>query len=316
MIGDSPPMRRLRELIGAVAKDEVTVLVRGESGVGKELVAQALHDSGRRRDGHFVAVDCCTLQETLFESELFGHERGAFTGADRRKPGLIEAAAGGTLFLDEIGEIAPSSQAKLLRVLETGRFRRVGATTDLRANARVIAATNQDLSRMVREGRFRADLFYRLSAFEISVPPLRERKDDIPALVAHFAKRRAGIDRPPKISAPALQRLLAYDWPGNVRELRNVVERALILGTPAGVVEPGHLPPLRNAGLENTDEPITLHGEPSLDDIERYYLVELLERYHGNRRKVAEVLGVSERTAYRMLERHGLRSRGEAGAAE
>ncbi len=316
MVGGSEPMRQVRSLIEAVADDDVTVLVRGESGAGKELVARAVHDAGQRRDGHFVAVDCCTLQETLFETELFGHERGAFTGADRRKPGLIEAAAEGTLFLDEIGEIGPSIQAKLLRVLETGRFRRVGATTDLRANVRVVVATNRDLAQMVREGRFRADLYYRLSAFEITVPPLRDRRDDIPRLVDHFARARARNGRQVAFSDEALARLLSYDWPGNVRELRNVVERALILASRTGLVGPEHLPPLRDPGFDTAPTaagPVTIHGEPTLDEIERHYLAELLDRHQGNRRRVAEALGVSERTAYRMLERYGFKGRGDAG---
>ena len=315
MVGASPAMRQVWNLIEAVADDDVTVLVRGESGVGKELVARAVHDAGQRRDGHFVAVDCCTLQETLFETELFGHERGAFTGADRLKPGLIEAAAEGTLFLDEIGDIGPAIQAKLLRVLETGRFRRVGATTDLRANVRVVAATNRDLTQMVREGRFRADLYYRLTAFEINVPPLRDRREDIPRLVAHFARARARNGRLVGFSEAALARLVTYDWPGNVRELRNVVERALILASQTGLAGPEHLPPLRDPGFDlpitSATGPATFHGEPTLDEIERHYLSQLIDRHQGKRRKVAEAMGVSERTAYRMLERHGLKSRGE-----
>ncbi len=309
LLGRSPAMARLEEMIGAVADTQVTVLVTGESGVGKELVAHAVHQASGRRHERFVAVDCCTLQETLFESELFGHERGAFTGADRRKPGLIEAAAGGTLFLDEIGDIGPALQAKLLRVIETGRFRRVGATADLRADVRIVAATNRDLHRMVQQGQFRADLYYRLSAFVIEVPPLRERRDDIDLLVQHFAQRstpRAGA--PTVFSDAALQLLRCYDWPGNVRELRNVVERTVLLAGPGTTVQPQHLPALHSggAGAPGTgtgDMAALLLGEPTLEDIERRYLALLLERYGGNRRRVAEVLGVSERTAYRMLER-------------
>ncbi len=315
LLGQSPAMARMWELIGAVAESEVTVLVTGESGVGKELVAHAVHRASARAQERIVAVDCCTLQETLFESELFGHERGAFTGADRRKPGLIEAAAGGTLFLDEIGDISPALQAKLLRVLETGRFRRLGGTADLRADARIVAATNRDLPRLVRQGQFRADLYYRLSTFVIEVPPLRERAEDIPQLVQHFAARRARGAQPVTFAEATWTHLLRYGWPGNVRELRNVVERAVLLAARTGRVEPHHLPRFEGeldigagVGGAGAQGPAgLLDGEPTLDEIESRYLALLLQRYDGNRRKVAEVLGVSERTAYRMLERHGFR---------
>jgi len=312
LLGDSLPMQRVRELISAVAGSDVTVWISGESGTGKELVAHAIHQASPRRHERFVAVDCCTLQETLFESELFGYERGAFTGAERRKPGLIEAAAGGTLFLDEIGDIGPGLQAKLLRVLETGRFRRVGATADLRADVRVVAATNRDLPRMVQEGTFRADLYYRLSAFGIEVPALRERRGDIALLIRHLAARVARQGLVPVFSDAALARMEAYDWPGNVRELRNVVERSALLAGPGGLVEPRHLPALASlepagAGAGPTQVDLWLADEPTLADLERRYLSWLLERHAGNRRIVAEVMGVSERTAYRMLDRHGLK---------
>jgi DNA-binding NtrC family response regulator len=191
MIGVSAPLLRVKETIAAVAGSDITVLIQGESGSGKELVARALHDQSGRAGRNFVAMDCCTLQEKLFESELFGHERGAFTGADKQKRGLIEGAEGGTLFLDEIGEIEPAIQAKLLRVLETGTFRRLGGTRDLQANVRIVAATNRDLAAMGKAGAFRPDLYYRLSAFVIDTPPLRERRDDIPYLVAHFVQHHA-----------------------------------------------------------------------------------------------------------------------------
>jgi len=309
LLGDSPAMARLHGLIDAVADSPVTVLITGESGTGKELVAHAIHQAGPRRAERFVAVDCCTLQETLFESELFGHERGAFTGADRRKPGLMEAAAGGTIFLDEIGDIGPALQAKLLRVLETGRFRRVGATADLRADVRIVAATNRHLPRMVQDGQFRADLYYRLSAFVIEVPPLRERASDIPLLVQHFAARSTRQGEPVHFSEAALVQLGAYGWPGNVRELRNVVERVTLLSPRGQRIEPWHLPAFGQLvpGVRPDAPDNLLQGEPTLDDVERRYLALLLDRYDGNRRRVAEVLGISERTAYRMIERFGLR---------
>ena len=322
MIGNSPAMQQLRKTIAEVAPSDVTVLIEGESGAGKELVAQALHAASPRRAEPFVPVDCCTLQESLFESELFGHERGAFTGADRRKAGLIEAAAHGTLFLDEIGEAGAAIQAKLLRVLETGRFRHVGATADLRSDARIVTATNRDLQRRAQAGHFRDDLYYRLSTFVIHVPPLRARREDIGALAAHFvARRRQGLGLPPVSLHPgALERLADYDWPGNVRELRNVIERALIVAGDAPEIAPAHLgalsPGLASAAPAATTaalpsaalappDALVLHGEPTLEAIEREYLARLLKKYAGNRRTVADAMGVSERTAYRMMDRHG-----------
>jgi DNA-binding NtrC family response regulator len=322
MIGDSAPMQRLRQMIAEVARTDVTVLIQGESGTGKELVAQAVHAQSQRHSEAFVPIDCCTLQENLFESELFGHERGAFTGADRRKPGLIEAAVRGTLFLDELGEAGPAVQAKLLRVIETGRFRRVGATNDLRADVRIVAATNRDLLARANEGHFRTDLYYRLSTFVIDVPPLRDRTEDIPALANSFLARRGqsqGIQL--KILSPqAIEQLQSYRWPGNVRELRNVIERAFIMAADAHVIECQHLPTVKEpahpqsasenqiaaTGAEHAN--LVFPGEPTLEVIERTYLDHLLTKYRGNRRRVADALGVSERTAYRMLERHALRS--------
>ena len=319
MVGNSPTMQQLRHLVAEVGNSDVTVLIMGESGSGKELVAQAIHAASPRRSGSFVTVDCCTLQESLFESELFGHERGAFTGADRKKAGLIEAAAGGTLFLDEIGETSAAIQAKLLRVLETGRFRRVGANSDLSADVRIVAATNRDLRQRASEGHFRDDLYYRLSTFIIDVPPLRVRRSDIAPLVTHFlAQRRHGLE-PVTFSAAAIDRLMDYDWPGNVRELRNVIERALILLGNDREIDVRHLgqlqigiPAASHAGAGESspreeDEGLMLRGEPTLESIEREYLASLLKKYDGNRRRVAEALGVSERTAYRMMDRYGYR---------
>jgi transcriptional regulator with PAS, ATPase and Fis domain len=220
----------------------MTVLIQGESGVGKELGAQELHRHSERADGNFVALDCCTLQENLFESELFGHERGAFTGADRMKRGLIEGAENGTLFLDEIGDIDPSIQAKLLRVLESGQFRRLGGTKDLKANVRIVTATNRRLDELTGDGRFRSGLYYRLSAFVIDVPPLRDRREDIAELVGHFIRNTDISHRNKKgASARVLKQLVEYDWPGNVRELKNVVERAIILAGDDSEIRPQHL---------------------------------------------------------------------------
>jgi DNA-binding NtrC family response regulator len=309
MVGDSPSLREVRRLVAAVAPTDKIVLIHGESGVGKELVAHAIHDASLRRDGNFVALDCTTLQESLFESELFGHEKGAFTGADRRKPGLIEVAAGGTLFLDEIGELGPAIQAKLLRAIETGRFRRVGATSDLRSNARIVTATNRNLAQMVGTGGFRADLYYRLMAFAIEVPPLRARRDDIPMLAQNFLARAAEGGTPKRLSSASLALLLDHAWPGNVRELRNMIERASILAGDAEEIGPQHLTGLVPLA-QPTQQPgdgLFLHGEPTLDEIERAYLQRLLQKHEGNRRRVAQALGVSERTAYRMLERHSLK---------
>ncbi len=307
MLGDSAAMIELRRLIEAVAKTDVTVLIQGESGAGKELVAHAVHQASPRCEGAFIAVDCCSLQDTLFESELFGHEKGSFTGADRRKSGLIEAADGGTLFLDEIGDISPAIQAKLLRVLETGRFRRVGATSDLRADARIVAATNRDLADMVRAGTFRADLYYRLDAFMLTAPPLRQRRDDIPTLANYFLAKRAGGGQR-QLDPEAIRCLTEYDWPGNVRELRNVIERAVIVAGNAHVITPAHLLGLSAYNeVQRDDASVLCFGdEPTLERIEREYMAWLLEKYQGNRREVAEKMGISERTCYRMAERYKL----------
>ena len=320
MIGESPPMLKLRNLIADVAQSDLTVLIQGESGTGKELVAQALHNDSARQLQSFVAVDCCTLQETLFESELFGHERGAFTGADRRKTGLVEAAAHGTLFLDEIGEAGHAIQAKLLRVIETDRFRRVGANDDQRADVRIVAATNRDLFTLVNSGGFRSDLYYRLSTFVIHVPPLRERQTDIPLLAQFFLHRRnlSHGTSVKTLTMEAMDHLMTYSWPGNVRELRNVIERALIIadGQKHSFIYIEHIL-LHNGSTvasvsyinetNNTNnDSLVVQGEPTLDHIERKYLTHLLNKYEGNRKRIAEILGVSERTAYRMLDRHNL----------
>ena len=243
----------------------------------------------------------------MFESELFGHERGAFTGADRQKKGLIEAAEGGTLFLDEIGEIEVAIQAKLLRILETGRFRRLGGIKDLSANVRIVAATNRDLEQMSEDGDFRADLYFRLSAFVVEVPPLRDRRKDIVALCEHFTRHLAFSRRThPRFSIAALKQLQTYDWPGNIRELRNVVERAMILSRDGKEILPDHLSFGRSRERRGGGLNLDFDGEPTLEEIEGRYLEMLLEKYEGHRSKVARAMGVSERNVYRMIKRHEL----------
>jgi two-component system NtrC family response regulator len=307
MAGASPAFTEMVRLIELVAPSDSTVLIQGESGVGKELVAKSIHQLSNRAKYNFVPVDATTLQETLIESELFGHEKGAFTGADRRKQGLIEVAEGGTLFLDEIGELPPNMQAKLLRLLETGEFRRVGGTQSLSSDIRFVAATNRDLRSFIDQGRFRADLYYRLAAVVINAPPLRERRGDVALLAEQFlATRSFQRDKKKRLGKDALEVLTAYAWPGNVRELRNVIERALLV---SGGSETIHA---RDLGLDNgssdTRAPATLSfdHEPTLDEIKQTYLAQLLVKHQGHRARIAEALGVSERNTYRMLKRYGL----------
>lgn len=303
LIGNSRAMAQLQSMIEAVAPTEATVLIQGESGTGKEMVAQAIHQCSLRAGREMVTIDGGTLQETLFESELFGHERGAFTGADRQKKGLIEEAAGSTLFLDEIGETTPANQAKLLRVLETGTFRRVGGAKTLSSDVRFVVATNRDLADLSQSGGFRSDLYFRLASFVIQVPPLRERREDIPLLATHFLQRCArGVER--KLTADAEKLLLAYDWPGNVRELRNLIERAAILAGRDERIRPEHFGPL----LSRREHAViyAFDHEPPLAEVERECLRQSLLRHSGNRAKVAAALGISERNIYRLIKQYDL----------
>ena len=301
LVFDSAAMREVQAMIDAVGPTDTTVLILGESGTGKEMVAQALHDRSPRTSRELVAIDGSGLQENLFESELFGHERGAFTGANRQKKGLIEEAAGSTLFLDEIGDSGPAIQAKLLRVMETSTFRRLGGNKTLTADARFIAATNRDLAAMSRNGTFRSDLYFRMSRFVITVPALRERREDIEPLARHFI---ALLTRtaPMTLAPDALKLLTAYAWPGNVRELRNAIERAVILARPGRQVRAEHLAfiPRDQAG-----EVVLRFGkEPTLEQIEQEYLRQVMARHGGNRQQTAVVLGVSERQVYRLIEKY------------
>ncbi|MBT2971068.1 MAG: sigma-54 dependent transcriptional regulator [Candidatus Thiodiazotropha sp. (ex Ctena orbiculata)] len=307
LVGNSEALAKVKQLIDAVAPNDITVLIQGESGSGKELVARAIHAQSHRKSYNFVAIDCCTLQENLFESELFGHEKGAFTGADKQKKGLIEGAEGGTLFLDEIGEINSNGQAKLLRVLETGQYRRLGSTKDLNANVRIVAATNRDLESMSSEGGFRSDLFFRLNAFNIEMPPLRNRRDDIPELAKHFLTNHNFSTRVNKnLSSSAIRSLISYDWPGNIRELKNVIERAIILSGERQSIKPEHFAFTRALGKSDGVVSLSFDHDPSLEELEASYLSYQLKKYSGRRAKVAQVMGISERSIYRMIKRYSL----------
>jgi DNA-binding NtrC family response regulator len=298
-VGNSPALRSVLEIISKVSQTESTVLVQGESGVGKELAARAIHRNSLRMP--FIVVDCTSLQEQLLQSELFGHERGAFTGAIARKHGLFEVADAGTLFLDEIGEISISLQSRILRVIETGTFRRVGGVRDVRVDVRIICATNRDLYQMVQEEKFRQDLYYRINVVSFTLPPLRERRQDIQILAKYFAEN-SPVSRKRKIrfSPEFVAALKAYSWPGNVRELHNVIERALILAD-GDLVTADDLPgTLRQEGSGMFQE--LIQQRPSLADLEKVYITRLLEEFRGHRARVAEVLGISERTLYRKLK--------------
>jgi DNA-binding NtrC family response regulator len=308
LIGHSKALAAVEQMIDAVAPSSMTVLINGESGVGKELVAQELHERSDRFDKNFVALDCCTIQESLFVSELFGYENGAFTGADRRKQGLIETAEGGTLFLDEIGEIAPAIQVKLLRMLETGKFRRVGGTSDISSDVRILAATNRNLEQMVEEGTFRQDLLYRLNAFTIVMPPLRDRREDISELCQHFIVNHDFSRRIVKrVNPTAMRRLTAYDWPGNVRELRNVIERAIILSRDRPEIMSEHLAFFGSempVPEDNSYPPF--EEEMSMAELEKHYLTHLLNKHAGHRGKVAQIMQISERNIYRLIKKYEL----------
>ncbi|HBA85124.1 MAG TPA: sigma-54-dependent Fis family transcriptional regulator [Verrucomicrobia bacterium] len=295
MIGNSHAMSKVYSLIEQVAGSDATVLILGESGVGKELVAHALHYSSPRAGRPFIRVNCAALPEGVIESELFGHEKGAFTGALAQRKGRFELAEGGTIFLDEIGDLSGATQVKLLRVLQEREFERVGGGDTLKANVRVIAATNRDLDKLIREGRFREDLYYRLHVFPIFVPPLRERKTDIILLADHFVEkytqtRHRSVRR---ISTPAIDMLMAYHWPGNVRELENCIERAILLSRD-GVIHGHHLPPsLQTAEASGTEPEGRL--ESALNALEKEILVDTLKLTRGNMAAAARRLGLTER---------------------
>ncbi len=300
LIGQGPGMKRVVELIETVAPTDATVLITGESGTGKEIVARALHAASPRRYMPMVVIHCGALTETLLESELFGHERGAFTGAQYRKKGKFEVADGGTVFLDEIGDISLKTQTDLLRVLQEKQIVRVGSNETLNVDFRCVAATNKPLEAMVKDGTFRPDLYYRLNVFAIHLPPLRERKEDIPLLAVHFLEKYArAMNRPvPRIATEALDLLLQYEWPGNVRELENAVERALLIDRDVEI-KPADFPFQMNPGVGGSGR--------TLEEIEQVHIQRILEETNWNLSRTARILDIDRTTLYNKLKRYGLR---------
>ena len=313
LVGSSPAMLEVYKLVARVSESKSTVLLQGESGTGKELIARAIHSNGPRRDKPFVPVNCGALPDTLLESEMFGYEKGAFTGAVGTKAGLFEAANGGTLFLDEIGELGPALQVKLLRVMQDHEVRRVGGTGSLKVDVRIIAATNRDLEQFVKEGKFRDDLYYRLNVVRITLPSLVERKEDIPMLAHHFLhKCAAGSPGVVRGLLPETMALLTqYRWPGNVRELENAIERAVSLSH-GPLLTPDDLPEaIRNSASAQDDEKSAKAERDdeaglTLEEVEKRHLIRVLKETKGNKVKAAKILGIDRRTLYRMAERFGL----------
>lgn len=303
-VGESREFRRILDTVGRVATSDSTVLITGETGSGKEQVAKMLHARSPRRFAPFVIVECAALQESLLQSELFGHERGSFTGAERAKPGLFEVADGGTVFLDEIGEVSLSTQSKLLRVLDTSTFRHVGGTEEIHVNVRILAATNRDVQAMVKQGHFREDLYYRLSTIRIEIPPLRDRGSDVDVLAAHFVEvMNERFESNRRIGSQALEVLRRHTWPGNVRELLHAIEAAMVV-CDGDELLPDHFPLSVRASAEVS--PVKRPAEPgripTLEDMEREHIRTVLEIADGHRGKAAKLLGISERSLYRKLQ--------------
>jgi DNA-binding NtrC family response regulator len=307
MVGESEPMQRVYSLVEMVADSDVTVLLMGESGTGKELVSRAIHHKSLRVDGPFITMNCGALPDNLFESELFGYEKGAFTGAMATKMGRFELADGGTLLLDEVGELSLKSQVDFLRVLETKEFRRLGGTKLLKVNTRIIAATNRNLEEAVKQGDFREDLYYRLNVVPLRLPPLRERRDDIPLLAERFLNEFTARHRrdPKDVSPDAMRLLRLYAWPGNIRQLRNLMER-LVVTVKDSMIQPEHLPEEIQAGKEDVRTMVVTLGT-SLDQLEREMIQRTLIEITNHREKAAKLLGISPRTLQYKIKEYGIR---------
>jgi DNA-binding NtrC family response regulator len=300
IIGESATLKQVIENAQRVAQSDSIVLITGPSGTGKELIANLIHRTSTRKDRPFVPMNCSSIPDTLLESELFGHEKGAFTNAYTAKPGLVEVANGGTLFLDEVGDISPIIQPKLLRFLETGDFRRVGGTNELKVNVRVISATNKNLQEEARAGRFREDLLYRLNVITIKVPALKDHHEDIPLLVDYFLTKKSKLKEPKHLTADALKVLMMYDWHGNVRELEHVIEGAVILS------------PNQEIGVKDlhlADNQIqSIPKSIAIEDVERQHIEKVLKMFNGNRKKTSEALGISEKGLYLKIKEYGIKT--------
>ncbi len=302
IIGQSKAMQSVYELINKVLDNDTTVLITGESGTGKEVIAKAIHYNGKRKDYPFIAVDCASIPETLIESELFGHEKGAYTGATNRKKGKFEIANKGTLFLDEIGNLRLDVQAKLLRVLQEKEIYRVGGNERIKVNVRIIAATNADLEKLIKEGKFREDLYYRLNVVPIKLPPLRERKDDIPLLIQHFLnKYNKEYNKNVKFNNEVIKILYDYPWPGNVRELENLVQRMVVIST-SPIITVNDLPQ-NIISTTNITSDIIKPGM-SLDDVEKIFILETLKKFNFNLSKTAKILGITRKTLHNKIDKY------------
>jgi len=311
IIGESMAMRGLLGLIKKVAPTDSTVLILGESGTGKELVASSIHDNSERKDQTFIKLNCAAIPEELLESELFGHEKGAFTGATKFKPGKFDMASGGTLFLDEIGDMPFNLQAKVLRILQEQEFYRVGGSRTIKVNVRIIASTNKNLEKMVQEGTFREDLFYRLNVFSLHLPPLRERKEDIPLLVDYFLQN---APKKVEISSVALQMLMTFGWPGNIRELQNTIESASVIAE-NGYIEPAQLPGKISGAFNNPNYaefkmPANIPLDDRLGEIEKSMIIEALRRTGGVQVRATELLGINQRSLWHRIKKHNIDVKG------